>query len=193
MSKLIIEIELVEELRRGNEMAFEVIFHRSKGKLMGFLRKVLPKDEDEESVIQEIYLKLWSGRKSIKADQNFETFFFAIARNMVIDIMRKRYHKQKYLEELYNQLSVENKNNMDTLAHVEYSELERMIFDLIEQLPKQRQIIFKLNRIDGLTYKDIAKKLGISENTVDSQIRKALSFLRKAMVHSLKLLLLFKL
>ena len=37
---------------------------------------------------------------------------------------------------------------------------------LIEKLPEKRQIIFKLNRIDGLTYKEIAKKLDISENTV---------------------------
>jgi hypothetical protein len=41
MAKLVIEKELVDELRQGNEMAFELIFHRSKGKLMGFLKKVL--------------------------------------------------------------------------------------------------------------------------------------------------------
>jgi RNA polymerase sigma-70 factor (ECF subfamily) len=190
MSKLIIEKELVDSLRRGNEMAFELIFHRSKGKLKGFLKKVLPKDEDEESILQEIYLKLWSGRESIKADKNFETYLFAIARNMVIDVMRKKFHKQKYLEELYNQLKAGSKNNLDTLAHVEYSELERKIFELIEQLPEQRQIIFKLNRIDGLTYKEIAEKLEISENTVDSQIRKALTFLRSEMKHFLSLMLL---
>lgn len=191
MSKLVIEKELVDSLRLGNEMAFELIFHRSKGKLMGFLKKVLPQDEDEESILQEIYLKLWSGRKSIKADKNFETYLFAIARNMVVDVMRKRFHKQKYLEELYNQLKAGSKNNMDTLVHIEYSELERKIFELIEQLPEQRQIIFKLNRIDGLTYKEIAEKLEISENTVDSQIRKALTFLRTEMKHFISLMLLF--
>jgi len=185
-----IEPELVEQFKSGNEMAFELIFHRTKGKLKGFLKKVLPYGEDEENVLQEIYLKLWSNRKIIKTDKNLETYLFAIARNMVVDIMRKKLQKQKYLEALVSQLKEEHKNNLDTLAKVEYSELEKNIFELIEKLPEKRQIIFKLSRIDGKTYKEIAQKLNISENTVDSQIRKALAFLRTETKHYLSLMLL---
>lgn len=180
--------ELVEQFKLGNEMAFELIFHSSKGKLKGFLKKVLPGDEDEESVLQEVYLKLWSNRKSIKADKNFETYLFAIARNMVIDIMRKRLHKQKYLEDLYCQLKEGHENSLDTLAILEYSELEKKVLELIEKLPGKRQVIFKLNKLEGLTYKEIAVRLNISENTVDSQMRKSLTFLRGEMKHFLTLL-----
>jgi len=180
--------ELVEQFKLGNEMAFELIFHSSKGKLKGFLKKVLPGDEDEESVLQEVYLKLWSNRKSIKADKNFETYLFAIARNMVIDIMRKRLHKQKYLEDLYCQLKEGHENSLDTLAILEYSELEKKVLELIEKLPGKRQVIFKLNKLEGLTYKEIAVRLNISENTVDSQMRKSLAFLRGEMKHFLTLL-----
>ncbi len=184
-----IERELVNQLRAGYEMAFELIFHRTKGRLKGFLLKVLPHGEDAESVLQEIYLKVWTNRKSIKADNNFETYLYAIARNMVIDIMRKRLHKQKYLEELCSQLHEENENCLDTLAMVEYSELEQKILELIEKLPEKRRVVFKLNKIDGLTYKQIAEKLNISENTVDSQIRNALASLRTEMKQFLSLML----
>lgn len=190
VSDLNIDRDLVEQFKLGNEMAFELIFHRSKEKLKGFLKKVLPCGEDEESVLQEIYLKLWSNRKTIKTDKNVETYLYAIARNMVVDLMRKRFHKQKYLEDLFFQLKEGHENNLDTLAKVEYSELEKKIFELIEKLPEKRQIIFKLNRIDGLTYKEIAARLNISENTVDSQMRKALAFLRTEMKHFLNLILL---
>lgn len=189
-SNLNIEKELVEQFRLGNEMAFELIFHRSKGKLKGFLKKVLPSGEDEESVLQEIYFKLWSSRKSIKSDKNFESYLYAIARNMVIDVMRKRFHKQKYLEDLYCKLKEGHVNNLDTLATVEYSELEKKVFELIEELPEKRQTIFNLNKIEGLTYKEIAARLNISENTVDSQMRKALAFMRDEMKHFLSLILL---
>lgn len=190
MAKLIIEKELVEKLRHGDEMAFEVIFHRTKGKLKGFLLKVLPVGEDEESIIQEIYLKIWSSRKSIQANRSFETYLFAIARNMVVDIMRKRFHKLKYLEELCRQLKEEGSDCLDGQKILQYSELEKKIYELIEKLPEQRQIIFKLNRIEGLTYKEIAKKLDISENTVDTQMRGALTFLRKEMKQYLSILIL---
>lgn len=189
-ANLNIEKELVKQFKAGNEMAFELIFHRTKGKLMGFLKKVLPVGEDEESVMQEIYLKLWSKRTTVETDKNFEIFLFTLARNMVIDVMRKRLSKQKYLENLYSQLKEEQINSMDTLAAVEYSELEQKIFELINKLPEKRQEIFKLNRIEGLTYKEIAAKLDISENTVDTQIRKALSFLRSEMKNFISLLLL---
>jgi len=171
-------------------MAFEVIFHRTKGKLNGFLVKVLPVGEDAESIIQEIYLKIWSSRKSIKTNRSFETYLFAIARNMVVDVMRKRFHKQKYLEELCNQMKEEGNDCLDAHQILQYSELEKKIFERIEKLPEQRQIIFKLNRIEGLTYKEIAKKLDISENTVDSQMRSALAFLRKEMKSFLSILIL---
>ena len=190
MSKIIIEDKLVEKLRQGDEMAFEVIFHRTKGKLKGFLLKVLPVGEDAESIIQEIYLRIWSSRKSIKENHNFETYLFAIARNMVVDSMRKRYHKQKYLEELCSLLKDEDNQILDGHKIMQYSELEKKIYELIEKLPQQRQIIFRLNRIEGLTYKEIALKLDISENTVDTQMRGALTFLRKEMKSFLNILIL---
>jgi RNA polymerase sigma-70 factor (ECF subfamily) len=185
-----IEKELVEQFISGNEMAFELIFHQTKGKLKGILKKALPHGEDAESIMQEIYLSLWTGRKLIQTNRNFESWLYAIARNRVIDVMRKRLHKQKYLEELYCQLKENHANSLDTLAVVEYSELEKKIFELIEKLPQKRQLIFKLNRIEGLTYKEIAKRLNIPENAVDLQIRSALSFLRNEMNRFLILLLL---
>ena len=162
-------------------MAFELIFHQTKGKLKGFLKKTLPYGEDEESILQEIYLSLWAGRKSIQTDKNFESWLFTIVRNKVIDVMRTRLHKQKYLEDLYAQLKEGRENSLDTLAVVEYSELEKKIFELIEKLPEKRKLIFRLSRIEGLTYKEIARKLNISENAVDLQIRSALVFLRNEM------------
>ena len=184
-----IDQELVEQFKMGDEMTFELIFHRTKGKLKGFLIKVLPLGADVESILQEIYLKIWSSRKSINAEKKFETYLYAIARNMVVDILRKRVHEQKYREELYRQLKEGKRNSLDTIATVEYSELEKIIFDLIEKLPEKRQVLFKLSRIDGLTYKEIALKLNISENTVDSQMRKALAFMRIEMKPFLSLIL----
>jgi RNA polymerase sigma-70 factor (ECF subfamily) len=178
-----IEKKVVEQFKAGNEMAFELIFHRSKGKLKGFLKKVLPRGEDEESLMQEVYVSLWMNRRSIETDRNLETYLFSIARNRVIDVMRKRFHQQQYLENLYKQLNDEPDNSLDTLAIVEYAELEKQIFSLIEALPEKRKLIFKLNKLEGLSYKEIAQRLNISENTVDTQIRSALSFLRQRTTH----------
>ncbi len=184
-----IEKKIVEKFISGSESAFEWIFHRTKGRLKGFLINTLPKDEDAESIMQEVYLKLWTSRKFVQPEKKLETYLYTIARNMVIDVMRKRLHKQKYLEELFTQLAEDHKNNLDTITIVEYSELEKKIVELIDQLPEKRREIFKLNRIEGLTYKEIADQLQISENTVDSQMRKALAFFHIELGNYLGLLL----
>jgi len=184
-----IEKKVVLQFISGNEKAYELIFHGTKGKLKGFLKKALPKDEDVESIMQDVYLKLWVTRKFIQPDKNFETYLFAITRNLVIDVMRKRLHKQKYLEDLCRQLNEGQKNSLDTKTIVEYSELEKKIIELIDRLPEKRREIFKLNRLEGLTYKEIAERLNISENTVDSQMRKALAFFHLEIEHYLGLLI----
>lgn len=60
-----------------------------------------------------------------------------------------------------------------------FNELTKVLEKIIEQLPPQRRMIFRLNRFYSMTYKAIASKLKITENTVDTQIRRALDHIRK--------------
>jgi len=57
--------------------------------------------------------------------------------------------------------------------------LKRHIDSLIEHIPERRREIFKLRYEKELSYKEIAEQLNISENTVDTQIRRALNYLRE--------------
>ncbi|NJO88289.1 MAG: sigma-70 family RNA polymerase sigma factor [Chloroflexia bacterium] len=65
-----------------------------------------------------------------------------------------------------------------TEEEILFRELEEVYKNLIQDLPERRREIFVLSRQNGLTYKEIAEKLNISENTVDTQIRNALTYLR---------------
>ena len=71
------------------------------------------------------------------------------------------------------------------------SELEQKIRKTIDQLPIERKKIFILSRYEGLKYKDIADKLGISVSTVENQMVKALKFLREELKDYLPWIILF--
>ena len=73
---------------------------------------------------------------------------------------------------------------------VNYSELKEEIDSLIRQLPKKREMIFRMNRIDGLSYKEIAEVLSISVNTVQNQMVSAVKFLTDQYPRLKKLFLL---
>ena len=66
---------------------------------------------------------------------------------------------------------------MNADKFIQYEELKEDIDLLLRQLPKKRQIIFRMNRLDGLSYKEIAEILSISVNTVQNQMVEAVKFL----------------
>jgi RNA polymerase sigma-70 factor (ECF subfamily) len=67
-----------------------------------------------------------------------------------------------------------------------FNELTKILDRIIEKLPPQRRIIFRLNRFYNMTYKAIADKLRITENTVDTQIRRALAYIREEYIKYIK-------
>jgi RNA polymerase sigma-70 factor (ECF subfamily) len=180
--------DLMPRIKNGDEVAFELVFHRYKGYLLDFINKSLPKEEDAEGIVQEVFVKLWTNRDKLDPSKSLNAFLYTIARNELYGHLRKLLSKRKYLEELY--FSSNDPVNTPE-KEIEYLELEKTVASLIKSLPEKRREIFILSREEGLTYKEIARQLGISENTVDTQIRKALSFLKEGLRNKISTILLF--
>lgn len=90
------------------------------------------------------------------------------------DFRRKVYKKAAFDHFAFNSPEANNSTKDDVL----FNELLLFIESHIEKLPERQREIIKLSRYEGLTYRQIAEQLNISENTVDTQIRRALDFLR---------------
>lgn len=167
--------ELVVRIKNGDEVAFELVFYKYKGKLYDFIRRSLSEEVDPEGIVQEIFVKIWVNRIELDPLQSFNGYIYTIARNEIYGHLRKQLNRKKYQEELLHQLT-DSANTTD--RQIEYQELEKIISKLIEEMPEKRREIFRESRIKGLSYREISEKLSISENTVDTQIRKALGFLK---------------
>jgi RNA polymerase sigma-70 factor (ECF subfamily) len=167
--------DLIVRIKNGDEVAFELVFYKYKGKLYDFVRRSLSEEEDPESIVQEVFVKLWMNRAELDPQQSFNGYIYTIARNEIYGHLRKQLTRKKYQEELLHQLT-DSSNTTD--RQIEYQELERIISKLIEEMPEKRREIFRESRMEGLSYREISEKLHISENTVDTQIRKALGFLK---------------
>ncbi len=168
--------DLIARIKEGDEVAFELIFYRYKGKLYDFIHRSLPEEEDVESIVQGIFVRIWINRSDLNPAQSFNGYIYTIARNEIYGHLRKLMTRQKYQQEILQNLT---DSSNSTERHIEYQELEKIIAELIEAMPEKRREIFKQSRLEGLSYKEISRQLNISENTVDTQIRKALSYLKK--------------
>ncbi len=168
---------LLEALRKGNSQAFEAIFYRYYSKVYHFTLKLLKNKEEAEEIVQEVFITIWEKRKKIEPDGSFSGFLFTVTRNKIYNRIKQNLPYQEFNDYLDTNGSYDH----SPCRNFEFEELNEVIRAVINSLPPKRKKIFLLSRIRGLTYKEIADKLGVSVNTVDTQIRKSLDEIRKSL------------
>jgi RNA polymerase sigma-70 factor (ECF subfamily) len=177
---------LIIRIAESDPEAFESLFHLYNKRVYTFALSLLNSTFDAEEIVQNVFLALWNQRQNLIISGSVTSYLFGIARHMVYECIRQRINKEAF-SEYYLEQNVEY--SFITEEEVVYHELENKIHRCIEQLPERRRKIFVLSRIEKLSYKEIAEKLNITENTVDTQIRHALNSLRRQLVEYLILLL----
>lgn len=162
--------------------AFEKIFKQTYKSLCGFAFKVVHSHELAEEIVDDVFYNLWRTRKKIHITTSFKFYLITSIRNRSLDCLRKM-KKERYS-------NLENASRLPSTQvtapeHMAYQELSRKIDLAIESLPKQCRLIFLLSREQELKYKEIAQMLNISIKTVDTQMGRALKYLREAIIPGL--------
>ncbi|MEN6455371.1 MAG: RNA polymerase sigma-70 factor [Prolixibacteraceae bacterium] len=167
--------DLVMKLKANDQFAFEILFYRYKNKVKGFVSQIAPSQIDPDEIVQKVFIKIWLQKDKIDPKKNFSSFLFVITRNEIVDQIRSSVYKKIYFmgDELLLDLEIEDVTGQDA-----QKDMEQQIELLLRKMPERRRQIFELSRFEGLSYKKIAENLHITENTVDTQIRNALNFLR---------------
>ena len=167
---------------------FEIIFKAHYSNLCSYANSFLKDADASEEVVQEVMLKIWTGRKTLVINASLQSYLFRAVRNGCMNVLKhlKIRDEYKYYREgtaVENQCSQE-----DTMI---MAELELKIRKAIENLPMERKRVFILSRFEGLTYIQIADKLHLSVKTVENQMGKALKTLREELSDYLPLLMVF--
>jgi RNA polymerase sigma-70 factor, Bacteroides expansion family 1 len=170
------EKNFAERLRSDDKKVIDEIFALYHIKIFRFSVSYLKNEDDAYDIVQEVFIKIWEARLSLKPDTNFDAFIFTIAKNAVMSLFRKRLSEQKYLDYL-SESAVSNAH--DTEEQTDYIFLRQKYEQLVETLPVKRKEIFLLSRENGLSNKEIALRQGVSEKTVEDHITKALAYLKK--------------
>lgn len=163
-------ILLLEELKQGNESAFNELYHRYSKILLSNIRNLVKNNEIAKELLQNLFLKIWEKRESIDTNKSFRSFLFTIAQNMVYDYFRKVALDKKAMVKLMT-TAVEFYSH--TEEDLELKESSRMFNDAIETLPPQRKRVYLLSKVEGKSHSEISKILNISISTVNNHMVKA--------------------
>jgi RNA polymerase sigma-70 factor (family 1) len=167
---------IIISLKQGDKTAFDKLFHLFHHKIYLFCRHYHLTKEEAEEIVQEVYLKMWLNRGNLNVSHNIQSFIYTIAKNMIFNhFKRKIYQKAAYEYHLNHQ------DPYQMEQEIICNDLELIMEKAIGKLPQKRRIIFNLSRKEGLSNKEIAKKLDISLKTVESQMRLSLQYLRQVL------------
>ena len=186
------DLEWVQRSQDGDQEAFSELVRKYQKRVYYLAYGMLGNREDALDISQEAFLKAFRFLKGFQGGGGFYTWIYRIAHNLSIDFMRKEWRK-KNLEYHDNQDLTEEEDpivGVPSASHpgqeMAQKELNRVVMDAIQSLPEQHRSVILLREIEGLSYEDIAKTLGIRKGTVMSRLHYARQELQKNLMPYIK-------
>lgn len=179
---------LFECVKNDNQNALEQLFQKYYYRLCLFAKKYVDDSDLAEEIVADVFFNIWQNRNTLFITNSLKSYLFVATKNQSLNALKKA--KTNRLNENVNDLQLKASPSYSD-AYLKYAETKNRIDLIIEELPPQRQIIFKLSRLEGLKYKEIANKLGISVSTVQKQMLEAVKHISQYESQFISFLLLF--
>lgn len=182
------ESEWPARIRAGDERAFEAMFRAYYDTLYRYVIAFLGEHDAAEDVIQLIFARIWQDRENWEVRGPLRHYLLVAARCGAISYVRHDAVRERAAPLLA--IEIATRGGLP-IADAEYEaeELRRRFTRALETLPPRAREAFVLSRREGLSYDEVALRMGISIRTVETHVGKVLAILRKvlplAMVSSL--------
>jgi RNA polymerase sigma-70 factor (ECF subfamily) len=181
------DFELYEQIKKGNEVAFESLFREYYKSLCFFCNKIVKDSDVAEEIVQDFFFHLWEKRKTLDLNASVKSYLFKSVYNNALKYLR---HK-KIIAEHENYIKWQDNSQQLPDNFAELGEMMHVINTTLQEAPAKTREIFELNRNEGLKYQEIADKLGISVKTVEAHISSILKTFRENLKEYLTILILF--
>jgi RNA polymerase sigma-70 factor, ECF subfamily len=168
----------IEEIRSGEEAPFDALFRHFYPRLCGYVERLTGSPEVAEELVQEVFAVIWDRRRRWNPGASIDQYLFRAVKNRSLNYLRRQATRDRLRGEV--EASLHNRSvlpddsfDLDGASHAAQQ--------AIDMLPERCRQIFLLSREGALTYRQIAELLGISVKTVETQMGRALRFLRTAL------------
>ncbi len=169
---------------QGDAGAFAVLYERHKRGLYRFCLRMTADRGRAEEVFQDAWVNLIQARDRYRVEARFTTFLYQIARNRMIDVLRRDGKVAFSLEDdegaaLAGSLEAANSDPPERM--LERKQDATRIVEAVEALPAVQREAFLMHEEGELTLEEIAVLTGVGRETVKSRLRYALNRLRSVL------------
>jgi RNA polymerase sigma-70 factor (ECF subfamily) len=175
--------ELVKEVLCGDKNAFQVLLERHIRPLYQFTYRYLRNSDDADDATQEAFVRAWKNLKKFDTERNFKTWLFTIAKNISLDLIKKKKPTS------FSQIGEEEKLDAFLAPYLNGPETPDMAFDrtimradlteALQALPQSYRTVLAMRYEGNLKFREIAEALGEPIDTVKSKHRRGLLMLKK--------------
>lgn len=178
------EEELLLGLRNGEEPAFKELVILFQDKVFNTALGLLQHHTEAEDIAQEVFIQVYRSIGQFKGDSLLSTWIYRITVTRSLDHLRSKKRKKRFgfLSSLFgddNKPVYEPEDFNHPGVQKERKEDAALLFKMIDQLPENQRTAFILNKVEELSYREIAGILNSSESAVDSLLQRAKQNLRK--------------
>jgi RNA polymerase sigma-70 factor, ECF subfamily len=171
-------------IKLGDEKAFETLFDQIYSGLCIFANRFLHNVPEAEETVHDVFIGLWQNREKMVVTGSIKTYIYHSVYNNALNKL-KHFQTLKYQpnkttdpdlwKKIHNTYAIDDA----LIQMIESEETEELLQKAIDNLPEKCKEVFLLNRYEGFTYKEVADKLNLSQNTVRVQIFRAVDILRE--------------
>lgn len=156
-------------------MNFQTDILPLKDKLFRMALRITMQREEAEDVVQEVLIKLWNQRDSLREIVSLESYAITITRNLSLDHLRRAGNKTVSMDGEY----IIPERSVNPYDSIYAQEGIRRIHALLAQLPEKLRSCMQLRDFEGKNYREIADILGITEDQVKVNIFRARKYIKE--------------
>ncbi len=171
------EKTIIEKIIKRDEKALFEVYTTYKQSIFNFIYRQIRDYHSAEEITQDVFFDFIESLRNFRGESKIKTFLFSIAKNKIIDHIRKKKLK-KILFSALSPFVVESIATVVMDDELEKKEVSRKIKQVLDNLPNDYRVILRLKYIQGEKIKEIAQKLSMNFKAAESLLFRA----RKAFV-----------
>jgi RNA polymerase sigma-70 factor (ECF subfamily) len=183
--KKLTDVEVVNQFKAGDALAFEEIVSRYESKIMSLALRFTRNQEDAEEVMQDVFTTVYRKIDGFRGQSAFSSWLYRIVVNAAFMKLRKKKQSQTVsMEDLapaVKQYCMERESVTNTHSYniTVTRELQEVLQRAIDKLPDQYRAVFVLRDVDGLSNQETGEILDLSIPAVKSRLHRSRIMLRK--------------
>ena len=168
---------LIERMKGGDRESFNKIFRSFYKPLMRFCIRFVADEDVAAEIVQDLFVKLWTGREKLKITSSFDSYLMSSVRNAAYTYI----NTQRLHNEAHKMVYTGESDETDPSDQLQSNNLEESYRKVLATMPEKRREVFLASRFDGLKYAEIAEKFNLSQKTVEAHMVAAIKQLREGL------------